>query len=131
MNDRPAREDIATVHGTANPLNVPLLKMLRALLAPVVRVTIRPLPIDDVPLSTLKATLKARGVRPVVPLTKITGYRFTKFGPNGNSPHQQASAIYLRTRSRAAVSEFLAGYLETHRPKSLAEMLFASNDPSL
>ena len=125
------QESASLGHGSTEQMNLPPLKFLRALAAPVVRASTRPLFVDAEPLSSLADRLKARGVRPVIPLAKASGYRFTKIGPGGDSPHQLASTVYLQTGSRAAVGEFLTSFLETHRPKSLAEMLFSSDDPSL
>ena len=108
-----------------------LVKAMRAYAAPIVRLATRSCPVEGMLISDLKRLLRSRRIRPIMPLGKVSGYRFTRFGPGGKSPHQDIAALYLATGSRDEVRRYLVAHLEGFRPKSLAETLFNSNGPDL
>lgn len=100
----------------------------RQLVAPFVRKRYATLRVGEMPKEALRRRIDARA-RLVIRADKGTNYRFTRYGPGGNSPHQLGSEIYLKTGDVGAVETFLHRFISEQRPSSLSELLFGCNAP--
>ena len=66
-----------------------------------------------------------------VPLELCRGYIHTGFGPSAGNPLRDTAAVYAETGSTEKARAFLASFYELFQPKTLAEALFRTNEPSL
>jgi hypothetical protein len=66
-----------------------------------------------------------------IPLDLCRGYIHPGFGPSAGNPLRDMATIYAETGSREKARAFLESFYDSFQPKTLAEALFRTNDPSL
>jgi hypothetical protein len=66
-----------------------------------------------------------------IPLDLCRGYIHPGFGAGAGNPLRDTAAIYAETGSIEKARAFLRSFYESFQPKTLAEALFRTNDPTL